>query len=326
MSYAIMRCAKLKSMGSVAASLQHCFRERETLNADRERTPENEHLATRTADSAMGKLRELLPEKRRKDAVLAIEYVMTASPDWWEKATESQQKEFVTESKDWLEAKYGAKNVIAMSVHRDELTPHLSAFVVPKTKDGRLSAKEFIGNKTLMSKDQTSFASAVKHLGLKRGLEGSRATHQRVKSHYKVINEVERPSTPVLSLEDLQPQKIPDEYLSITKKLLAGIGSPTIEAPEAHLRRLNQKIEAQTQKNRELAAELLTERQRRKSLEDQTKSLKSQIKNLGLDQIPWGERDAAKEFFSQFIKQIENKQQQTREQRKNKTKSFGFNR
>ena len=322
MSYAIMRCAKLKGMGSVAASLQHCFRERETLNADPERTPNNEHLAASSTDSAMGKLRELLPEKRRKDAVLAIEYVMTASPDWWERATESQQKEFVTESKNWLEAKYGAENVIAMSVHRDELTPHLSAFVVPKTKDGRLSAKEFIGNKTLMSKDQTSFASAVKHLGLKRGLEGSRATHQRVKSHYKAINEVERPSTPVLSLEDLQPQKIPSEYLSTTKKLLGAIGAPTIEAPEAHLRRLNQKIEAQTQKNRELAAELLAERQRRKNLEDQAQSLKSQIKNLGLDQVPWGEREAAKEFFSKFIEQIETKRNKT----KTKTKSFGFDR
>ena len=326
MSYAIMRCAKLKSMGSVAASLQHCFRERETLNADPERTQNNEHLAASSTDSAMGKLRELLPEKRRKDAVLGIEYVMTASPDWWETATENQQNEFVTESKNWLETKYGAENIIAMSVHRDELTPHLSAFVVPKTKDGRLSAKEFIGNKTLMSKDQTSFASAVKHLGLKRGLEGSKATHQRVKSHYGVINEVERPLTPVLSLEDLQPQKVSGEHLSMTKKLLGVMGSPTIEAPEEHLRRLNQKIEAQTKKNRELAAELLAERQRRKTLEDQAQHLKSQIKDLGLDQVPWGERDAAKEFFSKFIEKIEDKRQQTREQRKNKTKGFGFGR
>ena len=36
----------------------------------------------------------LLPEKRRKDAVLAVEYVMTASPEWWKEATPRQQAEF----------------------------------------------------------------------------------------------------------------------------------------------------------------------------------------------------------------------------------------
>ena len=42
----------------------------------------------------MGKLRELLPEKRRKDAVLAVEYVMTASPEWWKTASQQQQQAF----------------------------------------------------------------------------------------------------------------------------------------------------------------------------------------------------------------------------------------
>lgn len=77
---AIMRCKKLSSMGSVASSLQHCYRERETPNAVPERTPQNQHGKAKTTDEAMGRLRELLPAKRRKDAVLAVEYVMTASP------------------------------------------------------------------------------------------------------------------------------------------------------------------------------------------------------------------------------------------------------
>ncbi|WP_250908692.1 plasmid recombination protein, partial [Escherichia coli] len=86
-NYAIMRCKKLTGMGSVASALQHCYRERETPNADAERTPENYCSVSQSADEAMGKLRELLPEKRRKDAVLAVEYVMTASPEWWNEAT-----------------------------------------------------------------------------------------------------------------------------------------------------------------------------------------------------------------------------------------------
>ncbi len=40
-SFAILRCAKIKTMGNMGASLQHTFRERDTLNADTRRTPEN---------------------------------------------------------------------------------------------------------------------------------------------------------------------------------------------------------------------------------------------------------------------------------------------
>ncbi|EIH8589667.1 plasmid recombination protein, partial [Escherichia coli] len=94
MAFAIMRAKKLTGMGSVAASLQHCYRDRETPNADQTRTADNEHNAAKSTDEAMGRLRELLPEKRRKDAVLAVEYVFTASPEWWEKADQEQQKDF----------------------------------------------------------------------------------------------------------------------------------------------------------------------------------------------------------------------------------------
>ena len=38
MAFAIMRAKKLNSMGTVAAALQHCYRDRETPNADQERT------------------------------------------------------------------------------------------------------------------------------------------------------------------------------------------------------------------------------------------------------------------------------------------------
>ena len=83
-------------MGSVAASMQHCYRERNTHNADQERTPDNQHLVAKSTDEAMGKLRALLPEKRRKDAVLAVEYVMTASPEWFAQATPEQEQAFST--------------------------------------------------------------------------------------------------------------------------------------------------------------------------------------------------------------------------------------
>ena len=41
MAYAIMRCKKLASAGSVASALRHCYRERETPNADAGDVSEN---------------------------------------------------------------------------------------------------------------------------------------------------------------------------------------------------------------------------------------------------------------------------------------------
>ena len=150
-----MRAEKLVNMGSVAASMQHCYRERETRNADPKRTPDNQHLVAKNTDEAMGKLRALLPEKRRKDAVLAVEYVMSASPEWFATATPEQEKALFQQSLQWLADKYGADRIITASIHRDETTPHLSAFVVPLTQDKRLSAKEFIGSRDKMRADHT---------------------------------------------------------------------------------------------------------------------------------------------------------------------------
>jgi len=187
-NFAIMRCKKLSGMGSVASSLQHCYRDRDTPNADSEQTQYNQCFLSESTDEAMGRLRELLPEKRRKDAVLAIEYVMTASPEWFETSTAREQAKFFTLSKMWLEEKYGKDRVVAAVVHRDEATPHLSAYVIPLTEDGRLSAKEFIGSRSKMRDDQTSFAESVSRLGLERGIKGSQATHQTVQHYYESLN------------------------------------------------------------------------------------------------------------------------------------------
>lgn len=229
-NYAIMRCKKLTGMGSVASALQHCYRERETPNADAERTPENYCSVYQSADEAMGKLRELLPEKRRKDAVLAVEYVMTASPEWWNEATPRQQAEFFARSEQWLENKYGKDRVVAAVVHRDEATPHLSAFVVPLTQDGRLSAKEFIGGRSKMRDDQSTYAESVKKLGLERGIEGSRATHQTVQHYYESINRGTR-SQVSISPEALEP-----------RVLRKGIFTKDVEDQAAIAKRLSQAV------------------------------------------------------------------------------------
>lgn len=288
-SYAIMRCKKLNRMGTVAAALQHAYRERDTPNADPSRTQDNEHRAASSTSEAMGRLRELLPAKRRKDAVLAIEYVMSASPEWWAKATPQQQAAFFDQAQGWLADKYGPENVVTATIHRDELTPHLSAFVVPRTADGRLSAKEFIGSRAKMTADQTSFAKAVRHLGLHRGIEGSRATHRRVKSYYGAIER--QPGHVTISPDAVQPRVHKPEGLMERLGVLK-----RVETPEAVADRLTKAVRqgyapaveaaklAESERRR--AAEM---RQTAQTLEVQKKTLQNELAQIRERFAPFAE-------------------------------------
>ena len=186
MSFAILRTAKLKSFGEIGGSLSHNYRDRSTPNANPQQTPNNEHSLS-SAELVMSAIKNKLPEKRRKDAVLCVEYLITASPDWvgWHK---SDEQKYFDDAKRWLEDRHGKDNVIATTIHRDESTPHMIAYVVPLV-DGKLNAKKFLGGREKLSKMQTDFADNVgKSVGLVRGLEGSKAEHQTIKQYYANVN------------------------------------------------------------------------------------------------------------------------------------------
>lgn len=268
MAYAIMRAKKLASMGSVAASMQHCYRERETHNADQERTPDNQHLVAKSTDEAMGKLRSLLPEKRRKDAVLAVEYVMTASPEWFAKATPEQEQAFFQRSLQWLADKYGADRIVTASIHRDEATPHLSAFVVPLTQDKRLSAKEFIGSRDKMRADQTSYAGCVAALGLERGIEGSKATHQSIQQHYAAIARGAKPLA-TITAKAVEP-----------RVLRKGLFSSDVETLEAVAERLTKAVNEGFAGTIATASTALQERRRAKEMQDTANDLRKRLETL----------------------------------------------
>jgi hypothetical protein len=55
---------------------------------------------------------------------------------------DDSQQEYFKQAQKWLEQQHGKQNVVATSIHRDETTPHLIAYVVPLDQDtGRLNAK-----------------------------------------------------------------------------------------------------------------------------------------------------------------------------------------
>jgi hypothetical protein len=186
MNYAILRTAKLKTMGNIGSSLAHSYRTTETPNADPNLTPKNHHTVA-TPEAVKQAIKDRLPEKRRADAVLCIEYLITASPEWegWGK---SQEAEFFKRSAQWLMDKHGEGNIAGMSIHRDISTPQLVAYVVPIDQKGKLNCKGFLGGRVKLNQMQTDFANTVADLGLTRGKEGSKAKHTSIKEYYHDIN------------------------------------------------------------------------------------------------------------------------------------------
>jgi len=309
--YAIMRSKKLSSFGCVAASLKHCYRGRETPNAIPELTHWNQHLEASNTDEAMGKLREMLPEKRRKDAVLAVEYVMTASPDWWKQANQEQQAEFFARSRKWLADKYGADRIITASIHRDEKSPHLSAFVIPLTQDGRLSAKEFIGDRKKMSLDQSTFAASVADLGLHRGIEGSKARHTRLKAFYSAIETPEQHIE--ITPEALEPRRYKPN--GIAEKL--GL-SKRFENQETIARRLTKAVQEGYAKAVEMAAIARQEREKARQAQETSKNLRDRLKPVldALEPLDAQNRRIFGELMRLAGEKLLSNQQQQQAQRK----------
>ncbi len=187
--YAVMRFAKLKTMGNVGALGKHNDRTRAVPNADPEQRGANVRLAGSGDWCADVQARLDTVPLVRKNAVLAMEYVLTASPAFFAGRSQEETTAWKEKSLAWLQQTYGEKNVVAAVFHRDEITPHIQAVVVPIDDRGRLNAHAFTGTQAMCRAQQTSYAHAVEDLGLRRGVQGSQAEHATLKEFYAKIQE-----------------------------------------------------------------------------------------------------------------------------------------
>lgn len=186
MAYAILRIKKLKTIGSLAAAGSHIHRKRPTPNADPRRGIEVLH----GSDDLRRDVESRLPEKRRSNAVLAVEMLLTASPEWFHDggSVESWSDHCIA----WLDARYG-RNCVNVCRHDDETTNHIHATIVPITPDGRLSCDEFFGTPQKLSKLQDDYANGMSSLGLERGIPRTQTKrkHQSIRRFYEMCNQVE---------------------------------------------------------------------------------------------------------------------------------------
>ena len=93
----------------------------------------------------------------RKDSVRVVEALVTASPEFFKGKSRSEVKAYFEYALKFLESKQSPDTFLSVVIHMDEKTPHLHLCFVPLTADGRLSAKEVIGNRKNLVKWQDEF-------------------------------------------------------------------------------------------------------------------------------------------------------------------------
>ncbi len=178
--YAIMRFMKYKGpeIGKIEA---HDERTKESYasnpDIDPGRTHLNFHLVEpqgRYRTEAERQIREA-GCRTRTDSVRLVETVITASPEFFQGKSMKEIRAFFREALEFIKQKQNPDTIISAVVHMDEKTPHMHLSFVPLTEDGRLSAKEIIGNKKKLIKWQDAYwEHMVKRFPeLERGLSAS---------------------------------------------------------------------------------------------------------------------------------------------------------
>jgi len=202
MPFAIIRISKLKK-SSVGGSGSHVARSRETPNADRAKLEDNRTLIHNNdrelplSEVVAAKI-EANHKKRkiRPDAVHCVELLLTTSPEYFRPnnpaAYGSYDPDLLArwqqETIKWLKQEYGDR-IVRATLHLDEATPHIHAFLVPLDERGQLNCRAIFGERRQMFALQDSYSNAMKPLGLERGQRESRATHTSVKKYYSAVNE-----------------------------------------------------------------------------------------------------------------------------------------
>lgn len=163
MPYAILRFQKRKA-GSIASCERHNERRKEAYKSnpdiDVERSKLNYHLVNPPRYTYKKEINRMVKEagcKVRRDSVMMVETLITASPEFMNSLAPEEQKKYFTMALDFIAERVGRQNTLSAVVHMDEKTPHMHLCFVPITPDNRLSAKAFLGNQKSLSQWQSDY-------------------------------------------------------------------------------------------------------------------------------------------------------------------------
>lgn len=236
----------------------------------------------------------------RKNAVVAIEVLMGMSPEAHMATTRDpkQLAAWIKASEAMLEKHWGKENIVSVSYHGNEKTPHLHALVLPLRDTGKTYATgrrtawnldaRTLTNRGRLVQMQDDYAAACAPFGLTRGQAGSRAKHIPQKRVYESHADAEAAAHKAAEgLQFLQPStencKTPEDYWSKvaaqnaeTKKQIAELKAAPLAPVLAAQRAKELELERTEKKAWKTEAELTKE---------QLKQQTAQLRQIPLPQV-----------------------------------------
>ena len=214
-----MRFAKQKGGAGALEAHHERTKEKYVSNPDinTERSKYNFHIVkpTKSYLQETNSRIEAAGCKTRKDSVRFVDTLITASPEFFKGKKREDVKAFFQTAVDFLSRKIGKDNIFAATIHVDEKTPHMHLCFTPITKDGRLTAKEIIGNRTQLTKWQDDFfAHMVKKFpDLERGESASVTGRDTFRHEFSSKQQISRNRPPAF-----KPRLIPSTRWMLGKR------------------------------------------------------------------------------------------------------------
>ena len=185
--YAIMRFAKYK--GPEITNIEaHNERRKERYasnpDIDLSRSKHNFHLIEPPQRYRAEAERQISAAgcRTRKDSVRVVEVLFTATPEFFKGKKLPEIRQYFEETLRFFVQYQSRETIISAVVHMDEKTAHMHLSFVPLTPDGRLSAKEIVGNKKKLTWWQDKFWEHMvkKYPDLERGESASQTGRDHI--------------------------------------------------------------------------------------------------------------------------------------------------
>ncbi len=108
--------------------------------------------------------------------------MITATPEFFNGKKKSEVRAYFQTALEFIEKYQDSKTILSAVVHMDEKTPHMHLSFVPITQDGRLCAKEILGNKKKLTWWQDEFWKHMveKYPDLERGEAASMTGREHI--------------------------------------------------------------------------------------------------------------------------------------------------
>ncbi len=210
----IVRMKKVKTCAHLRNVENHNKRQEKKLsNVDYSKTQQNVELIKKEQnfndyfESLRDKHKFKVIETGKNQTVKAVEFVFSASPDFFKDKTRNEIIEYFKDNIRILKSNYYKEkgSIISAVIHFDETTPHCHVVVVPLVKRKKLikrgkfkgqeiekivlSQKEILGGVRALNNLQDVFNKELNNKAWKvdRGVKTERATHTELKEFYKDI-------------------------------------------------------------------------------------------------------------------------------------------